>query len=109
MDPNKLVFKYEGNTADEDFTKFDNALDLIDKIRDGEISLNKAKEEQAKLKSSIGEIKRVQKRNLLKESREAKRHIENLCNARKVAIDFFDEYTSRASEARRHAKKRYKN
>ena len=47
---NKLVFKYNSNTADEDFSTFDNALGLINKIRDGEISLNEAKNEQAKLK-----------------------------------------------------------
>ena len=57
----KLVFQYKGNTADEDFRKFDNAFDLINKIRDGEISLNEAKDEQTKLESKIGEIKRVQK------------------------------------------------
>ena len=61
VDINKLVFKYKGNTADEDFSKFDNALDLINEIRDGEISLNEVKDEQAKLKSSMGEVKRVQK------------------------------------------------
>ena len=33
VDINKLVFKYKGNTSDEDFSKFDN--DLINKIRDG--------------------------------------------------------------------------
>ena len=33
VDINKLVFKYNGNTSDEDFSKFDN--DLINKIRDG--------------------------------------------------------------------------
>ena len=53
----------------------------------------------------MGEIKKVQKRYLLKESREARTNIENLYDARKAAIDFFDEYTSRASEARRQAKK----
>ena len=42
---------------------------------------------------------------MLTESREARTNIENLYNARKAAIDFFDEYTSRASEARRQAKK----
>ena len=62
VDTNKLLFKYKGKTADENFSKFHNALDLINKIRDGEISLNEAKEEQAKLKSSLGEIKRVQNR-----------------------------------------------
>ena len=54
VDTNKLVFKYKSNTADKDFSKFDNALDLINKITDGEISLNEAKDEQAKLKSSMG-------------------------------------------------------
>ena len=58
---NKFVFKYKGNTPDEYFSKFDNALDLINKIRDGEISLNEAKDEQTKLRSNMGEIKRVQK------------------------------------------------
>ena len=90
---------------DEDFSKLDNALDVINKIRDGVISLNEAKDKQAKLKSSMGEIKKIQKRYLLKESREARIDIENLCNARKAGIDFFDEYTSRASEARLQAKK----
>ena len=51
----KLVFKYKDNIPDEDFSKFDNALDLINKIRDGEISLNEAKDERTKLKSSMGE------------------------------------------------------
>ena len=55
----KQVFKYKGDTPDEDFTKFDNAFDLINRIRDGEISLNEAKDEQIKLRSNIGEIKKV--------------------------------------------------
>ena len=55
---NKLLFKYKGNTSDEDFSGFDNAFELISKIRDGEISLNEAKDEQAKLKSKIEEMKK---------------------------------------------------
>ena len=47
----------------------------------------------------------MRKKYLSKESKEARANIENLYNARKAAIDFFDEYTSRASEARRQAKK----
>ena len=53
----------------------------------------------------MAEIKRVQKKHLLKESREARTNIENFYNAKKAAIDFFDEYTSRASEVRRPAKR----
>ena len=68
--------------------------------------MNEAKDEQKKLRSDMG------KKHLLKESREARANIENLCNARKPAIDlrkpaiyFFEEFTSTASEARRQAKK----
>ena len=51
------------------------------------------------------EIKKVRKKYLSKESKEARTNIENLYNARKAAIDFFDKYTSRTSEARLQAKK----
>ena len=37
VDTNKLVFKCNDNTPDEDFSKFDNALDLINKITDGDL------------------------------------------------------------------------
>ena len=77
----------------------DNALDLIEKIRNGEISLNEAIDEQTELRSDMGEIERVQKKHLLKESREARTDTENLYNARKAAIGFFNDITSRASEA----------
>ena len=60
VDTNKLVFKYKGKTTDEDFGKFDNALDFIDKKRIGEISFNEAIDEQTKLSSGMGEIKKVQ-------------------------------------------------
>ena len=63
---NKLLFKYKGNTSDEDFSGFDNSFELISKIRDGEISLNEAKDEQAKLKLKIGEIKKSSKKTFLK-------------------------------------------
>ena len=53
----------------------------------------------------MGEIKKVRKKYLSKESKEARTNIENFYNARKAAIDFFYAYTSRASEARRQAKK----
>ena len=51
----------------------------------------------------MGEIKST-KKYLLKENKEAKTNIKNLYNARKAAIDFFNEYTSKASEARLQAK-----
>ena len=34
-----LIYRYKGNIADVNFNQFDNALDIIDKIRDGKIDL----------------------------------------------------------------------
>ena len=66
VDTNKLVFKYKGNTTGEGFSKFDNAFYLINEIRDEEICVNEAKEEQAKLASRMGEVKKVQKKVFIK-------------------------------------------
>ena len=56
VDTDKLVLKYKGNTPDEDFSEFDNAFALINKLRNGEVSLTKIKDDQAKLRSNFGEI-----------------------------------------------------
>ena len=52
-----LIYRYKGNTADVKFDKFDNALDIIDKIRDGKIDLANVKNNQEKFKSYLGEKK----------------------------------------------------
>ena len=44
-------------------------LILINKIRDGEISLNEAKNEQTKLGTNMVEIKKVRKKYLSKENK----------------------------------------
>ena len=41
-----LIYRYKGNTPNEEFDKYDNALDLIDKIRNGEIKLAEVKNNQ---------------------------------------------------------------
>ena len=58
---NKLLFTYKSNIVDQDFSRFDNALDLIDKTKEGKISLTEAKDELARLKSDMGDIERAQK------------------------------------------------
>ena len=50
-------------------------------------------------------ILKITKTLLLKESKEARENIKNLYKARQATIDFLDEFTSRASEARRQARK----
>ena len=50
-----LIYRYKGNTAD---AKFDNAFSLLDKIRDGKISLADAKNDPEKFKSNLNEIEK---------------------------------------------------
>ena len=57
-----LIYRYKGNTADFNFDEFDNAFGIIDKIRDGKIDLADMKNNQVKLKSSLGGIKKGSKK-----------------------------------------------
>ena len=59
-----LIYRYKGNTADVKFNEFDNAFDIIDKIRDGKIDLSDVKNNQEKFKSYLGgEIKKGNKKH----------------------------------------------
>ena len=57
-----MIYKYKGPTADAKFNKFDNALDLFDKIREGEIKFAGAKNDQIEFKSELIEIKKEAKK-----------------------------------------------
>ena len=46
VNSNDLIYRYKGNTADAKFDKFDNALNIINKIENGEISLEDVKNNQ---------------------------------------------------------------
>ena len=48
VDTDDLIFRYKGRTADAKLDKFDNALDILNKIKNGEISLAEAKNDQEK-------------------------------------------------------------
>ena len=66
-----LIYKYKGNTADAKFDKFDNALNIINKIQNGEISLANLNNNHEKSRFYLGEIKRG---NNKKRSKEQKKH-----------------------------------
>ena len=55
---NKLICKYKGNTSDVDFSEYYGAMDLINKIKGGDISFKKAVNDQYELKSKFGELKK---------------------------------------------------
>ena len=56
------MYRYKNNNSDEKFDKYNNALELIDKIRDDEIKLSDVKNDQAIFKSNLGETKRENKK-----------------------------------------------
>ena len=92
-----LIYRYKGSNDDVNFDKFNNALDIIDKIRDGKIDLADVKHNQEKFKSYLGETKKGKKS---KEQINTLYNIEMLYNARKEATKFYDDYSSMMSEAR---------
>ena len=53
-----LIYRYKGSTPNEEFNKYDNALDLIDKIKNGEIKLEEVKNNHNNFKINLGRIKR---------------------------------------------------
>ena len=57
-----LIYCYKGPPADVD--EFDNALNLLDKIREGKISSAKAKNDQIEFKSNLEEIKKKETKEI---------------------------------------------
>ena len=100
-----LICEYKGNTADAEFDQFDNALDLIDKIRNSKISLTNVKNDQEDFKSNLGEIKKGDKKKSKKKQQKNNICFDMLYKARNEAIKFLDEYSSMISEAKLKAKK----
>ena len=87
-----LIYRYKGNTADEKFDKYENALSIINKIQNGEISLADVKNNQEKRKTYLGEIKKGNKKRILKEQKNTLHNIEMIYKARSAAIDWsYDE------------------
>ena len=99
-----MIYRYKGKTLDEKFNTNDNALDLFDKIKNGEIKLAEAKKDQIRFKSNLSEIRKGNNKKRSKERKNALYNIDMLYKARMEAITFFDEYSSMASEAKNKAK-----
>ena len=77
-----LIYRCKGHTPDLNFDEFDDALALIDKMRDGKISLTDVKNNQEKFKSYLGEIKKGNNKRKSKEQKNALYNIETLYKAR---------------------------
>ena len=97
-----LIYRYKGKFADIKFDEFDNALGIINKIRDGKKDLAGVKKNQQKFKYYLGEIKKGAKKS--KEQKNTKCNIGMLYKAKNEAIKFYDDYSLMMSEAKTKAK-----
>ena len=97
-----LIYRYKGRLTDTIFDEFDNALGIINKIRDGKKDLAKVKNNQQDFKLYLGEIKKGPKKS--KEQKNTIYNIEMLYKARYEAIKFYDDYSLMMSEAKSKAK-----
>ena len=99
-----LICRYQGKTPDEKFYTYDNAFDLINKIKNGEIKLVEVKNDEIISKSNLGEIKKGNSKKRSKEQKNALYNVDMLYKARKETINFLDEYSLMVSEAKIKAK-----
>ena len=88
-----LIYRYKGNTADAKSDKYDNALNIINKIQNGKINLADVKNNQDTFKSYLGEIKKGNKKHRSKEQKNTLHNIEMLNKARNEAIKFYDDFS----------------
>ena len=73
-----LIYRYKGNTPDTKFDKFDNAVNIINKIQNGEISLADAKVIKRNLKNLFRRNKERKQKTYIKR---AKLHFVQYLNA----------------------------
>ena len=69
VNPNDLTYKYKGATDDAKFNEFDNAFNLLNRIKNGKISLADAKNDQIKFKLDLSEIKKRNNKNRSEEQK----------------------------------------
>ena len=106
VDRDKLIYKYKGNTSDADFSEYYGAIDLINKIKDGDVSLKQAINDQYELKSKLEEIKKGNPKRKSQTNLDVIKNVDNLYNSRQAAINFFIEYTERVSGAKFRSKQK---
>ena len=58
-----MIYRYKGSTTNVKFDEFDNAINIINKINNGEIELSNVNKNQDKFKSYFGKIKKGSKKS----------------------------------------------
>ena len=97
-----LFYHYKGPTDDKDFSIYNNAISIFDMIKNKEISLSHAEENQANLKSNLADIKVDGKKNSAQ--KKLIKNVENFRDSRQAVIDFYKDYSSMVINAAYDAK-----
>ena len=100
----ELLYKYKGNTSDVDFSEYYGVINLINKIKNGDVSLREAVNDQYELKAKLGEIKKGNPQRKSKTNFNVIKNVDKIYDSRQAAINFFIEYTERPSEAKSRVK-----
>ena len=85
----ELLYKYKGNTSNVDVSEYYGAIDLINKIKDGGVSLKKAVNDQYKLQSKLGEIKKGNPNSKSRTNLDVIKNVDKFYESRQAAINFF--------------------
>ena len=96
-----MICTYKGRPADTKFDEFDNAVGIINKIRDGKEDLADVKYNQKRFRYYVDGIKKGAKNQ---KNKKTICNIEMLYKARNEAIKFYDDYSLMMSEAKTKAK-----
>ena len=88
VDRDKLIYNYKGDTSGVDFNEYYGAIDLINKVKDGDVSLKQAINNQYELKSKLGEIKKVNPKNKSKPHLHVIKNVNILYNSREALLIF---------------------
>ena len=67
------MYRYKGRTSDEKLDKYDNALALLEKIKNGLIKLADVENDQINFKSSLDEIRKGNNKKRSKEQKKKKK------------------------------------
>ena len=65
-----LIYRYKGKTTDAKFDEFDNAFNLLDKIRNGKTTLADVKSDKIQFKSDLDKIKKRHKKQIKRVKKE---------------------------------------
>ena len=98
IDFNNLIYHYKGKIFPKNFLSFKGPLKFYKSIKEGNITLEKAGEEQKEFKNEISKI--LKRRNKSGRQIHAINNIKTPYESREKVIKLFDDYSRTSSEAK---------